>query len=84
MSYAQDELDDIWQRLAQGVEDGLLGAGDNVSASIRTDIELEQALTFSTVVTYRDSNAGSTAANFTYTRTRLNNEAAWGLWQQIN
>jgi hypothetical protein len=84
MSYAQDELDDIWQRLAQGVEDGLLGVGDNVSASIRTDIEFEQALTFSTVVTYRDSNADSTAANCTYTRTRLNNGSAWGLWQQTN
>ena len=82
MLYTQDELSSVWARLASGTEcdaDGMLDVSDTIFASITTNIELEQAITFSTIAPYSDSNGDNT--ELSCSRERLSNEAEWGVWE---
>jgi hypothetical protein len=89
MSYTQDVLSSIWQKLTDGTErdaDDLLDVSELVDmfllAGIVTDKDLEQTLMLSTVVTYSDSNSDPTTVS--YTRIRLNKDAPWGKWERKN
>jgi hypothetical protein len=87
ISCTQDELSSIWKKLTDGTECdayGLLDVSDAVSAQtgLMPDIDVEQALTLSTVAPYSDSNSDSTTVS--YARIRPNKEALWGLWERKN
>lgn len=87
-SYTQDAVNSIWKKLADEIEldqDDLLDVSEFVSefllAKILTDEDLEQSLELHTVAPYSNSNDSTTVS---YTRERLNNEAAWGKWESRN
>jgi hypothetical protein len=82
MSYTQDELCSIWERLKAGTERDKyfqLDLDDGVSASIRFEIDLEQVLSLHSVAPYSDSSDGG-ADTHKY-RTRASETAAWGKWE---
>jgi hypothetical protein len=85
MSFTQDELSSIWNRLADGSECdeyGRLDVGEGVDAHIGPSIGLEQTLTLSAVAPYSDFN--SDGADVSYTRMRLSKEASFGIWERKN
>lgn len=89
MSYAQDVLSSIWNKLMESAEQGQddsLDVSDLVSsflcAKALTNEDREQTLELRTVVSYSDSDNGGTPA--LYTRKRPNSEALWGRWESKN
>jgi hypothetical protein len=82
VSYTQNELSSIWQRLKDGTE-FVIDTMHDEQASIRFDGELEQTLEFSTVAPYSDSNNDSTTVSYTR-RKHSNKEATWREWVRKN
>jgi len=90
MSYTQQELSSIWEKLTDGTErdaDDLLDVSELVNtflmAGIVTDTDVEQTLTLSTVTPYHKDNSDSTTVSYTR-RKHSNNEAMWREWVRKN
>jgi hypothetical protein len=82
MSFTQDQLTSIWEKLAAGSEcdeHGQRYVGVGVSAWIAYDTDVEQILTLSSVAPYSYSSSGG--ANVPYTRTRLSKGTSWRMWK---
>jgi hypothetical protein len=96
MSYTQNELSSVWEKLTDGTEHDAYDALDvsalissrslsNLFARIETNEEVEQTLTFTASVgaveTYTDFDPPNDSTIGFYTRKRENKEAKWGLWE---
>jgi hypothetical protein len=89
MSYTEDELNSIWQKITAGAEhEALFDIGALPVMKIETDVE--QTLRFlssvAEVETYNDFDPPSDLprdhTTFSYTRKRESKEALWGLWEK--
>jgi hypothetical protein len=98
MSYTQEELTSIWQRLTDHPERDEFGELDvsemvesfslsMLKSRILTNTDTEQAIAFSRalneVATYTDSDPPSDAATGDYARLLDNKEGQWGVWKNI-
>jgi predicted nucleic acid-binding protein len=89
MSYTEDELSSIWQKLTDMAGYDALDACALTAIKI-ADTDVEQTLEFDCsgleVETYKDfdppSDPPKIRTTFSYTRKRLDKEAAWGQWER--
>jgi hypothetical protein len=98
MSYTQEELNSIWQRLTDDPERDEFEETDvsemvesfslsMLKAKILTNTDTEQAIAFGRalgeVATYTDFDPPSDAATGDYARLRDNKEGQWGVWKNV-
>jgi hypothetical protein len=97
MSYTQEELDSIWQKLVDGPEPGEFEKLDvsamvrsfglsDLTAGVVTYTDTEQAMAFlgsvDKVGAYTDFDSQRDDTAGTYARLRDNKEGPWGEWKK--
>ena len=97
MSYTQEELNSIWQKLMDGPERGKFEKLDvsamvksfglsDLTAGVVTHTDAEQAMAFlgsvDEVTSYTDFDSPGDDTTGTYARLRDNKERPWGEWKK--